>query len=176
MMHQRTKIVAGVSIGMCVVAVTLFFGALYMLSQKKVALTELASQIAMTKARENELTALARIVESTRTERAELHTRILTEEGVIDFLSLIETLAKEQGVALVTDTLTVGEMSPQFESLNVKLSLSGSYEKVLHVLEMFETLPYQASVVRTSFSNSEPKQGSGWQADIELEVTKLKKP
>ncbi len=174
-MHKKTKIVAGVVTAVCAVTIVFFAGALYMLSQKKEALSISVAQIATARARESELAALARLVDSTQSERVELHTRVLGEEGVIDFLSLIETLAKEQGVVLITKALTVEDAPPSFESLKVTLSLSGSNDALLHVLEILEVLPYQASVVSATVTNSGAGSEDEWTADVELIVTKLKK-
>ncbi len=174
-MHKKTKIVAGITIAVCVATIVFFVGALYMLSQKKEALGVLAAQIATAKARENELAALVRLVEGTETERLELQTRVLDEEGVIDFLSLIETLSKEQGVSLKTNTLTVSELSPLFESLNASVTLTGSNDAVLHVLEILEALPYQTAIVAASLTNDGVVDEGVWQANIDLAVTKMKK-
>ncbi len=174
-MHQKTKIVAGVTVVICAIMIAIFAGALYILSQKKEALRESATQVATAKARASELTALVRLADDTQAERAELHTRVLAKEGVIDFLSLIETLAKEQRVTLKTNTLTVNDVSSSFELLTVNVSLSGSNDAVLHVIEILETLPYQAEVVRVSITNNGLIGEDVWQADVELVVTKMKK-
>lgn len=155
------------------VALTAFIGVSYVVGIKK---GELATQLetaAAAKAHERELASLVRVVNDTKQEREELDSYVLSDEGVIDFLTLIESVAKEQGVELKTSNLTEQDGGATFERVGALVTVAGTYESIAQTLAIFESLPYQSgitSIVLTKDADSE----NGWAAQIELAVTKFK--
>src|SRR5690606_5770932 len=98
--------------------------------------------------------------------------RILEEEEVINFLALVETLGKEQGVELTTSALTVQPLDNVFEYLVMNVQIKGGYESVTHLIALFENLPYQSTLGKLQIRREE---GGVWIAQFELRVTKFKK-
>ena len=174
MFHINTKIIATfgillfmVSVGAC----ALFF---YKVSEQKTLLQSKVSERAVAKAHQESLSDLMKTLENTKTERESLISRILGENGVVDFLTLIESIEKEQNVTLKTDSLTVEPISDMFERLVVNISVTGSYASVVHVLKLLEQLPYQSAIRKTNIGR-EGKTEEVWKGVFELSVTKFKK-
>lgn len=124
-------------------------------------------------ARKEALSALMRTLDETKEERTDLFTRVLQEEDVIDLLALIETVGKEQGVVLTTNSLTVEPINATFESLVVSIDVEGPLTGVMHVLKLLEHLPYQSSVRNVQVLRNESEEG--WKSTYDVRVTKYKK-
>ena len=174
MFHINTKIIATIggvlllaSVGACV----LFF---YTVTEQRVLLQNKVSERAIAKARHSSLTELTKTLEDTKSARESLISRILSENGVVDFLTLIESIEKEQGVQIKTDSLTVEPISEVFEKLVINISVSGSYASVVQVLKLLEHLPYQSSIRKTSIGREE-RSTDVWKGMFEISVTKFKK-
>lgn len=177
MMHRNTQIIGGMSALLCIFAIGSFVMITYLVESKKILLEEERMAAAVAKAQYEQLASLVRLVDETAPERTELTSRVLTEEGMVDFLSLVETVAKEQGVKLTTDSLTVKDVSARFEQLDVQVSFEGSYDAVTHVLRLLEVLPYQSSIASVVVTRTEVTEegADAWNAAVEFSVTKFKK-
>lgn len=174
MIHKHTKIVALIVTSIFLLALVGFVGFGYVVGTQKVKLNEALTAAAELKMQEESLSTLVKTVESSKADRTELDSIILTEEGVIDLLTLIESLGVEQGVSLKTSTLTVSPVGDLFEALTVTVSVEGSYSAVMHITKLLETLPYQSSVPKVFLQQVEDA-ASQWQGTIEVRVTKFKK-
>lgn len=175
-MHHNTKIIAGMSGILLLAALSAFAGFTYIVSKKKGELEVQLQAAAAAKAHERELSSLVRVVKETQDEREELNTYMLTEGEIIGFLSLIETVAKEQGVELKTSQLTEQEASVTFERLNIRTLVSGPYAAVARTLAIFEELPYQSSLPNVALTKRDDEQGGdSWSGEVEIVVTKFKK-
>lgn len=155
-----------VSVSVCVV----FF---WMVSKQKTVYIERTQERAEKQAYRDSLQSLMRTLEDTKEERAALVSRVIKDDEVITFLSLIETLGKEQGIALTTNSLTVLPVNDTFETLVIALTLEGTYSEMTSIIKLLEQLPYQSSVAKVTMSK---EKGSGlWKGSLEVSVTKLKK-
>ncbi len=173
MIHTRTKIVASIVGGVCVLSVLALIGFQYVLVGLKSDLTLQEKKVLETKTQDSRLASLERLIEETETERAEIAKLILTEEGVVDFLALIETLGAEQGVTLKTESLTAPESAGLYDELSISLSVKGTERSVGHMLRLFETLPYRSTVEQVILTKDE--SDGLWQGTFDLRVTKYKK-
>ncbi len=174
MIHTNTKIIAGVSTAfLCVCMMVSFFFIQKVESQKDLHRVKAQERMHMLE-RERSLEALTQMLAETEGERETLTSRILQEEDVIDFLALVNSLGKEQGVALVTNALKVDAIDKDqtFEMLVVSIGLKGSYESVAHVVSLFEHIPYQSSLTKLRMTQDEDGE---WSASFDLSVTKFKK-
>lgn len=174
MLHKKTKIVAvisGIVFLSCVTAAAFFF---HTVQGQKAIYTERNISLAQAKSDQESLRTLMHTLEETKLERESLISRILKEEDVINFLALLESLGAEHGVTLTTDSLKVEPLNETFETLLIHMGAEGTYVAVLHVLELFETLPYQVSIESTQLSNAEGG-GTTWKGQFSLRVTKMKK-
>ena len=94
---------------------------------------------------------------------------MLKDEEVINFLATIEELGREQHVELKTSRLQVDGIDDTFEELVVEITITGSYDSVLHMLSLFETFPYQSYV--SIFTDNQVS----WSGNFTIHVTKFKK-
>lgn len=176
MIHTRTKIMAGIAGGLCMLSAGVFGGFQYLLIQHENDLILQEKKVLEAKQQESRLSSMERLIEETASERAELAELILTEEDVVDFLSLIETLGKEQGVIFKTESLKPLEGKTQFDELELDLSVSGDEKQVRNMLRVLESLPYKSSIERVSFSREGGgEKGNNWLGLFTLQVTKYKK-
>ncbi len=175
MLHKSTKIIAAGGVSLFIVSVTAFVLFLRAVENHKVNFIEQTTARAELEAHRATLERLMRTLEDTKEERASLFSRVLKEEEVIDFLALIESLGREQGVTLATNALTVEPIDSEFETLVVRVSVGGSYSGVMQVLKILENLPYQASVADVQLTMSEGEGGALWQSSYSVRVTKFKK-
>ena len=174
-MTQHTKIIGIIAILLFASSLGLLVGSLLFLQKTDGELNEKRIQIAKIQNNERELTSLTRLVEETAEERVLIDSYLLHEEEVIDFLALIESLGREQNVELQTTSLTVQPLNDVFDQLRINVSVTGPYSSVVHMLKLFETLPYQVTVLKTSLSQaSDNSQTSLWNGLFDLQVTKYK--
>ncbi len=168
---KRIALLALMFFTVSVSACGIFF---YTILQQKAELDSKVIERSAVKTQHDGLEGLMNKLESTKESREGLMLRILPENGVVDFLSQIESIKNEQGVMLKTDSLTIEPVDATFEKLVVTISVSGQYVSVLRVLELLEQLPYQSSIRKVSL-NEEEKNGNMWKGVFELTVTKFKK-
>lgn len=128
-------------------------------------------------ATEKEAKSLGRLADETAADRAELSGFILTEDTVVDFLSIIGALGRAKGVTTETRSLAVEaiEESDTFEYLTLEVGVLGSFSSVIEMLSLFETLPYQVQV-RSAFVDraSDEQDTTLWRGSYRLYVTKYK--
>jgi hypothetical protein len=106
-------------------------------------------------------------------ERATLETYILRDENIIDFLALIESVGREQGVGLTTRTLEVVNPDLPYEELKIEIEVVGTHDAVLHTVRMFENIPYQSYMSGLSFAQtSNAEIQNAWRTSFSLFVTK----
>lgn len=172
MIHTNTKIIAVISMFVfvvCIIITTVFVRKVEI--QKSEYTARLVERAEM-RERERSLESLTQALADTKAERESLTARILPED-VISFLAFIEDLGREQGVKLVTSSLTVKPIDAVFENLVLSIEVRGTYTDVIRVVSLFEYLPYQSSLntLRISRENGE----NNWRATFMVEITKFKK-
>jgi Tfp pilus assembly protein PilO len=172
MIHRHTKLIALISTLICAAALGTLLVFWYVIETKRTALNDALTLTAEAHTKEQELHNLERTLEQTNTHRVHLEQLILTDEEVIDLLSLIETLGREQGTVLTTSALTVHEIDSIFEELSVTVSIEGSYVSVMRIMTLLEALPYQSSITRVSLERVTDEYGV-WAGTVEIRVTKF---
>lgn len=179
MIHQRTKIIACISGLFIILSATAFFGFLYLVSKQEQTLQQELRVAAETESRRKAFDALITVTQKTAEERETLEKLLLREENIIEFLSLIETVAREQGVEVKTNNLTVVPLSSDFDSLDIDLTLRGTRAAVMHVIRLLETIPYQSRITRVLFTSISDEgvilQSDAWQARLDMSITKYRK-
>lgn len=174
MVIKRTKIIGVVSAVSFFGSLALLIGFIVLLRTSEAELAERKIQIAEMQNNEQALSSLVRLVEETTTERGEIVSRILHEEDVIDFLALIEELGREQGVELNTTSLNVASVDNLYDELQISVSVTGSRASVIHMLKLFETLPYQSYISRARISQTSGAEANAWSGTFAVHVTKYK--
>lgn len=175
MTHKNTKTIAILGATIFLVSVAVCAGFWYQVLLHKETLKAHMTEVATTKAQKEELAALVRTVQATADDRASLKTRILGAEGVIDFLTRVEELGAERGVELKTSALTVVPQNEVFETLQMTITVTGSYDAVLEVLTLIELIPYQSVISHVSISRGGEGGAGDWEGVFDLQVTKFKK-
>jgi len=171
---KHTQIVGLSAIILFVFSLALLVGMFYVISVAENDLILKQTEIANVRVHEQELNSLVRLVDESNLEREKLSSYLLQEEDVIDFLSLIESLAKDQGVSLDISGLNVTELNADFEQLSLAVDVKGSRDSVLRILTILETLPYQTLVSSVDIISSGESGTNGWSGKFILIVTKQK--
>jgi Tfp pilus assembly protein PilO len=171
MLHKSTKIIATLSIAFLIVSVVGFGVFFTLISKQKTTYAEKSLALAQAQSRQETVKSLLETLNETKEDRTSLIARIVKEEEVIDLLSRIESLGRDERVALTTNALTVEPLNEMFETLVVKLSAEGSYTAVVRTLTLLEYLPYQSTMYNVLLMS----EGEMWKGTFELRVTKAKK-
>lgn len=173
MVYKSTHIIAIMGglffVGTLVVFVIFF----RYVEQQKASFQEIRTAYDQVEKNRDALSVLVRTLETTKDARTSLSSRVLTDESVIDFFTLIETLGREQGVLLKTDAITVLPINSAFETIVVKVSAVGTYTRLIDTLTLFENLPYQVTIANVQFTQIEGNDT--WKTQYEIQVTKFKK-
>lgn len=175
MIHARTKIIAIISFSLFIVALLGYGTFFWVVEGHKEKLAEERLRVAEADAKRGALSTLEATVLASAEDRAKLNEFILKDEEIIELLSLIERTAKEQGTVVTTDSLTVSPIDDTFERLQVNLNVDGSFDGVMRMLRIIEALPQQSDIPRVGFTKYDEEGVVGWQASIDLQVTKFKK-
>lgn len=176
MIHRRTKIIALIAALLFSGALLVYAGFTVLLVKHKETLRAEHAAIADSKMQKESLAALEGIVRDSAEERETLHGYILEDEHVIDLLSLIETVAAEQGATLKTNTLTKTPIDVTFEELRLTVLVEGQFDRIMAVLMLLETLPQQSMIKGVTLIKSEQGDEMSWSGVIDISVTKYRTP
>lgn len=169
-MHTHTRTVLIISSALLFASITGFGLFFHKLQMQKATYESLRVKEAEETARHTALESLLATFEKTNDARAVLTQHVLTESTTINFLSLVETLGREEGVVLSTDQLTVEPINAQFENLVATVSVEGRYDAVMQMLALLEQLPYEAHVENVSLG----REGDGWKGVFQVRILKFK--
>jgi Tfp pilus assembly protein PilO len=177
MRTSETKTFGMVAGTLCVLAFLALGGMLYAIQQKDATYTNQLRVRATAAATEKEAELLGTMLAETANDRAELTKYVLTEDSVVDFLSLIGDISRTQGVSAETRSLAVEsiESTEVFENLTLEVDVTGSFQSVTEMLSVLESLPYQVRVESVTVERtSEAKGDTLWRGAYHLSVTKYK--
>jgi len=175
MLHKSTKIIAAISGIIFIVSVGAWARFLYKVVEQKSVFAERNIEYAQEKSHQKALETLAHTLDDTKSARESLNTRILKDDSVIDLLALIESIGKEQGIELSTNSLSVQPIDDIFETLVINVSVKGPYDSVIYMLKLLEHIPYQASVEKVQVGKEGEVSNAVWNGQFEVKVTKFKK-
>lgn len=171
MKQSSTKIVFAIALTIALVAGGSLAALVYVIDADATALAEQSAALAVREAEEKERLDTVRLLEDTLEERTELKKHVLTESGIISFITDLETIAAQQALEFTTQTITpVVTPDPLFDQLTIEFSFTGKQEQVVFLLELLETLPYHSTMQAVSIREISPEQSS---ANVSLVVTTL---
>ncbi len=107
-------------------------------------------------------------------DRQMLQNFVVGKEGATDFLELVESTGRAQGLNVEIKSAQDKEMkeSATFEQLVISLEVSGPYKSIVSFLPLIESLPYQTEIASVSL---EQVGGEGeWRGLFDLRVVKEK--
>lgn len=174
MIRNSTKILSIISIVLCIVCGTIVVWFFHTVSEQKKHYNDAVIQNMESKSHEESLRQIIHSLEQTSDNRETLHASILTEEKVIDFLTLLEQLGTEQHVTLTTKSLTTKPINDTFETLIVSIDVTGSYTALMHTLMLLEKIPYSSTITTTQIENT-ANEGASWHGVFEIRVLKFVK-
>jgi Tfp pilus assembly protein PilO len=172
MRYKSTKIIAVVGLLFFIVAGIALGTLVKIIANQKVQFVEMSSKRSAEKSHQESLATLMKVLDETMDDREIILSQVLREEDVIDYLARIESLGKQSGLQVRTDSLTVTPINENFESLIVKISVEGPYGAIEHILRLLEYLPYHSYVSAVSFTRQE---NGLWSGAFEVKATKFKK-
>lgn len=175
MITKQTKAVGIIGAIALLGGIAVFVGLLYVVSVRQESLQKLVQEQSVAEAKQTQLTALADLVIDTKEDREMLASHVVTENSVIDFLSLIEETARGQGLEIKTKSLNVRPLSGNeiFELLTLTTEIQGTLDGVLVMIALFESLPFQITILNVSLDNvAGDNVGTEWRGTFNIEVTK----
>ncbi len=175
MLHRNTKIITSISIGLFLMSIIVGGFFLSLLSKQKVYFENLIDKQKEEQEHRRSLLVLSESIAKNAEDRMSLQSRVIPEEGVIGFLSFIESLGKEQSVVLTTQSISVEPISAMFESLVIHISLQGPYESIIRTVKLLERIPYQATIYNLQIHKESKGGDTLWGGSLELKVTKFTK-
>ena len=173
MIHTRTKIIALIALGLCLGSLVICGAMFFVINGQKQNLYDARLKAAEAEMQARALSALEATVTRSEDDRAKLSEYILADESIIDLLSLIETTASEQGVMLKTK-LETAPIDDVFEELRFSFAIDGSFDGIMRILRIIETLPGQGSVPQVSITRGGGEGAAVWSGTVSLVVTKYK--
>lgn len=177
-MSPQAKHILVVNAVALVAALLCYGSAWYLVNMHKSKVYERVVARATAEGKKAGLDALRETHSMTAEERASLSNFIVPEEGVTDFLNLIERTALEEGLAIDTKAVSeepLAEPNPLYESLVLTIEVTGTFSDVSFMLAALESLPYQVMVSETEFHRLDIIQDS-WAGTFTFAVTKAVKP
>jgi hypothetical protein len=175
MIHSRTKVIAGFAFSIFFGALALYLGFFHVIASQKQNLYDERLRAAEAEVQARALSALEETVRNSKDDRERLAGYILKEEEIIDLLSLIELIAREQGVTFTT-TLTTAPIDDVFEELIMNASIEGSFNGVMRMLRIVETIPEQSTVPTVTIAKGGSEDVEAWSASVAIHITKYTAP
>jgi len=115
--------------------------------------------------------SLQEILNQTKSEHTELANYLLTKDNTINFLNEIETMARDMGLKLTTDSLAVSALpNPQFEAIDLRIRVEGERTTLLAFLSVLENLPYFSRINELNLNAVKGSDGAIWSASVSLMV------
>lgn len=174
MLSRNTKTVAVIAATLFGVTLAGLLVFVVLLQKQEALLQEKHQALKRQQVYEQELVSLLELVSNSAEDRSELNNYLLgaTEEDVVELLGLIETIGREQGVALKTSSISVTPKDDTFARLTMAISLEGSYPLLTHMITLLENLPYQSKITTVTLSRGSETSNT-WTGSLNLEVTQL---
>lgn len=174
MTSKSTHVIALIGVAVCVVSMAVYGLILREVTQQRAKLSETqAMNVKIGRQKQSYQSLLTQLADS-KDDRALLKSRILTDEGVIDFLSLIESAGREQQVVLTTNSIITQPINNTFETVVINVSVEGAYAPLVRLLILFEQLPYQATLYNVVFMHLSEGKEDIWKSTYDIYITKYK--
>lgn len=154
-MNPKTQIIFILSLVYLISAVAAFAYVDYKVDTLGKVLEDQVSVVANRFAQEKKYSELNELILQTKEERDVLEEFVLSESDTVTFLADIESIGAQQGVFLSTNSLQVIENKNSNDVLQIKFLIEGSEEQLLHMLDIFEALPYDNEIESISLNKGE---------------------
>jgi hypothetical protein len=110
----------------------------------------------------------------------------IAPDGVVGFISLIESLAKQSGLKLTIDSVDAADIDSDTKNFEERVTLRvetmGSFASTEHFLKLVESLPQSGALKLASIDKLDPvgaairgnAQQGQWKGEFEITALKLK--
>jgi Tfp pilus assembly protein PilO len=179
MLVTRTKkIVVILSIGI-IVACVIVIGLYFMIQRTSQKLSKLETDIQNKNAQIKADESLRDLVEESGDDIDTLMKRIIPSNGTVNFIEIIESFARNNGITVAIDTVKEIELNPlseTYESLELIFSTEGSWRSTHHFIELIESLPYKVTINQLGITGTGESASSSarWSGAYNIEVLKYK--
>ena len=118
-------------------------------------------------------------IELTRDLQKELDQYLVGSQGVVDFITLLETVGQEIGLGIEISNVAVSDVTdpaPVVEKISLRVSTRGSFVAINQLLRVLESLPYASQVENFAFErifDGVNRTNPDWFATYDLTVFKL---
>lgn len=146
-MSKKTKLMLYISILYSFILVAFLAYGIYQVKVQGDVLDANRLLIAEQNSKELTYRNLIQVTESTQEDRAALEQFFITEKDTISFISNIEQLASEMGIALETSQLSVNPKTDKSAAqLYAGFKFSGQENAVKQLVLLFENIPYHKTI------------------------------
>lgn len=149
-----------------VIAGVLYCAAMYAIERKSVSVRNVAAQLLEDTRRDQSVKALRHLVVGTSEERAQLDRYFVAGEDVVGFIEYIESLGRHSGAMMELSSVDV--MNTKKKTLAVSFKATGSFESIVYLLALMETLPMSVEIEKVSLRKNE-KTGEAGEEKIKTE-------
>jgi hypothetical protein len=194
---QKTKNVMTISIALAVVSFTIYGFLFWDIKVKNEQISSLVNDANQFSNKDHALRLVKISLEQNKNLIDQLDSYFIPSDGVVGFISSIESLGKESGVELVVtsvETLSDPKNTKDFkEALHLRLETMGSWKGTFYFLSVLENLPYQVDVSQVTFGltgatdkvafdsspgaiarTRQPSKEERWHGTYDVTVLKLK--
>lgn len=156
--------------------------ALYSFDAQNRSVIALASDLEKFERADKQLSSTRSTLNQAEPDLGKMEGYYIAADGVADFVSRIEALARENRLSIEVEGLEAKEVDKQTKGFQEKLMLrietNGSWLDTYRFLRLVELLPYKAVLESVSVARSDERQASStaavWKGHFLLGVVKLK--
>lgn len=186
-MRSRTVQYAIAALVFFLIAFAGYAGLFYLIRTGNEEISIMRAQVEQEVNREQRLIGFQSIIRDTELERSELDTYFIGRDGVVSFLELLESFGDTANVSVEVSTVEVvterrvttqngKEVElppPAVESLQVIVSVGGSFEEVFHYLTLLETMPFHTAINSVSIERAR-SEGVAWSGLFGFDTLKIR--
>lgn len=137
---------------------------------------ELTAQVSGYAATDASLSSLQANLNETKAEVAKIDGYYISQDGVVQFVGLVESLARQNGLKIEVQSLEAQEdkSTKAFqEKVALRLQTTGSWANTRKYVELVENLPYRV-VIESMSAEREEQAPPSWKTNLVITALKLK--
>jgi len=148
----------------------------YQVKAKTENISVLTSQLETVQKQESEYRKIEDTIKGLQDRSNELDTYIVQEKNLLDFIKIIESIAKKQSVVIKTEIKknepTKGETNIKFD---FTITVDGKWDNIQNMLALVENLPYNILVSNFTVRENDAEEGTpSWSGAIKFSIVAQK--
>lgn len=147
-------------------------------------ISDLTSEVGVDIDRDKNLRTTKAMLDENEVAISQLDSYFVKSDGVVDFINSLESMGNKNGVSINISSVSVESdvkaKATLYETLRLKIEISGTWANVTNFIAILENLPYgvnisQVSLVSVPSALSDSGKGSvSWRGAVDFGVLKLK--